>query len=117
MIMLSERIDDPAPGQQSLGVLDVSVGRNAFGSQVDSAEVRLPWLTPAGDEVVIDTAFIRAPIVTGTGEGVQVTARHEGKIVGVRSGNLIGISFHPEVTGDTTVHEELLALAREVKGK
>ena len=72
---------------------------------------------PAGDEVVIDTAFIRAPIVTGTGEGVQVTARHEGKIVGVRSGNLIGISFHPEVTGDTTVHEELLALAREVKGR
>lgn len=117
LIMLSKRIDDPAPGQQSLGVLDVSVGRNAFGSQVDSAEVRLPWLTPAGDEVVIDTAFIRAPIVTGTGEGVQVTARHEGKIVGVRSGNLIGISFHPEVTGDTTVHEELLALAREVKGK
>ena len=93
------------------------MGRNAFGSQVDSAEVRLPWLTPAGDEVVIDTAFIRAPIVTGTGEGVQVTARHEGKIVGVRSGNLIGISFHPEVTGDTTVHEELLALAHEVKGK
>ena len=117
LIMLSKRIDDPAPGQQSLGVLDVSVGRNAFGSQVDSAEVRLPWLTPAGDEVVIDTAFIRAPIVTGTGEGVQVTARHEGKIVGVRSGNLIGISFHPEVTGDTTVHEELLALAHEVKGK
>ena len=78
--------------------------------------MRLPWLTPAGDEVVIDTAFIRAPIVTGTGEGVQVTARHEGKIVGVRSDNLIGISFHPEVTGDTTVHEELLALAREVKG-
>ena len=67
LIMLSKRIDDPAPGQQSLGVLDVSVGRNAFGSQVDSAEVRLPWLTPAGDEVVIDTAFIRAPIVTGTG--------------------------------------------------
>ena len=117
LIMLSKRIEDPAPGQQSLGVLDVSVGRNAFGSQVDSAEVRLPWLTPAGDEVVIDTAFIRAPIVTGTGEGVQVTARHEGKIVGVRSGNLIGISFHPEVTGDTTVHEELLALAHEVKGK
>ena len=112
LIMLSTVIDDPAPGQQSLGVLDVSVGRNAFGSQVDSAQVHLPWLTPSGKEVVIDTAFIRAPIVTRAGEGVQVVAHHEGKIVGVRAGNIIGISFHPEVTGDTTVHEELLSLIR-----
>ena len=112
LIMLSTVIDDPAPGQQSLGVLDVSVGRNAFGSQVDSAQVHLPWLTPSGEEVVIDTAFIRAPIVTHAGEGVQVVAHHEGKIVGVRAGNIIGISFHPEVTGDTTVHEELLSLIR-----
>lgn len=112
LIMLSTTIDDPAPGQQSLGVLDVSVGRNAFGSQVDSAQVHLPWLTPSGKEIVIDTAFIRAPIVTRAGEGVQVVAHHEGKIVGVRAGNIIGISFHPEVTGDTTVHEELLSLIR-----
>mgnify|MGYP002755567991 FL=1 len=112
LIMLSTVIDDPAPGQQSLGVLDVSVGRNAFGSQVDSAQVHLPWLTPSGEEVVIDTAFIRAPIVTRAGEGVQVVAHYEGKIVGVRAGNIIGISFHPEVTGDTTVHEELLSLIR-----
>ena len=112
LIMLSTVIDDPAPGQQSLGVLDVSVGRNAFGSQVDSAQVHLPWLTPSGEEVVIDTAFIRAPIVTRAGEGVQVVAHHEDKIVGVRAGNIIGISFHPEVTGDTTVHEELLSLIR-----
>ena len=112
LIMLSTVIDDPAPGQQSLGVLDVSVGRNAFGSQVDSAQVHLPWLTPSGEDVVIDTAFIRAPIVTRADEGVQVVAHHEGKIVGVRAGNIIGISFHPEVTGDTTVHEELLSLIR-----
>ena len=112
LIMLSTVIDDPAPGQQSLGVLDVSVRRNAFGSQVDSAQVHLPWLTPSGEEVVIDTAFIRAPIVTRAGEGVQVVAHHEDKIVGVRAGNIIGISFHPEVTGDTTVHEELLSLIR-----
>lgn len=112
LIMLSTVIDDPAPGQQSLGVLDVSVGRNAFGSQVDSAQVHLPWLTPSGEEVVIDTAFIRAPIVTRAGEGVQVVAHYEDKIVGVHAGNIIGISFHPEVTGDTTVHEELLSLIR-----
>ena len=110
LIMLSATIEDPAPGQQSLGVLDVAVGRNAFGPQVDSAQVFLPWITPAGDEVTIDTAFIRAPIVTVPGENVQVVARHEGKIVGVRSGKIIGISFHPELTGDTTVHEELLSL-------
>lgn len=110
LIMLASAIDDPAPGQQCLGVLDVSVERNAFGSQVDSARVQLPWLTPGGDEVSIDTAFIRAPVVSRAGEGVQVTARHEGKIVGVRTGKIIGISFHPELTDDTTVHQELLEL-------
>lgn len=110
LIMLATTIEDPAPGQQSLGILNVAVGRNAFGSQVDSAEVTLPWTTPTGEQVNIDTAFIRAPIVTAAGEGVSIAARHDGKIVGVRAGNIIGISFHPEVTGDTTVHRELLGL-------
>ncbi|QNV38772.1 pyridoxal 5'-phosphate synthase glutaminase subunit PdxT [Rothia terrae] len=111
LIMLAREIDDPAPGQQSLGVLDISVGRNAFGSQVDSAEALLEWRTPAGEVLPVKTAFIRAPRVSSVGEGVEVTARYHGEIVGVRQGNIIGISFHPELTGDTTVHEELLGLA------
>ncbi|MDO4917980.1 pyridoxal 5'-phosphate synthase glutaminase subunit PdxT [Kocuria sp.] len=112
LIMLSREIEDPAPGQQSLGVLDVSVNRNAFGSQVASAEVDLEWLGPAGDVVgpgdVLRAAFIRAPEVTRTGDGVEVLARHRGSVVAVRQGSVLGISFHPELMGDTTLHRLLL---------
>lgn len=110
LIMLAREIDDPAPGQQSLGVLDVSVGRNAFGSQVESAETVLDWTGVAGEVRPVKAAFIRAPRISGVGEGVTVTARYRGEVVGVRQGKVLGISFHPELTGDTAVHEELLAL-------
>lgn len=116
LIMLSSEIEDPAPGQQSLGVLDVSVNRNAFGSQVASAEVELAWEGPASDVVapgdVVRAAFIRAPEVTRAGEGVEILARHRGAVVAVRQGNVLGISFHPELTGDTTLHRLLLASVR-----
>ncbi|WP_430750994.1 pyridoxal 5'-phosphate synthase glutaminase subunit PdxT [Kocuria rhizophila] len=112
LIMLSSGIEDPAPGQQSLGVLDVSVNRNAFGSQVASAEVDLPWLGPPSDVVNpgdhLKAAFIRAPEVTRTGEGVEVLARHGDAVVAVRQGSILGISFHPELMGDTTLHRLLL---------
>lgn len=124
LIMLAARIEDPAPGQQSLGVLDVAVARNAFGSQVDSAEVSLEWAgsRSAHDHVdanvdaasdpsyAVRAAFIRAPAVTRVGDGVKVLARYQDSVVAVRQGNVLGISFHPELTGDTTVHEELLWL-------
>ncbi|WP_197408486.1 pyridoxal 5'-phosphate synthase glutaminase subunit PdxT [Kocuria rhizophila] len=112
LIMLSSEIEDPAPGQQSLGVLDVSVNRNAFGSQVASAEVELAWEGPASGVVapgdVVRAAFIRAPEVTRAGDGVEVLARHRGAVVAVRQGSVLGISFHPELTGDTTLHRMLL---------
>ena len=112
LIMLSSGIEDPAPGQQSLGVLDVSVSRNAFGSQVASAEVDLPWLGPPSDVVTpgghLRAAFIRAPEVTRCGEGVEVLAKHGDAVVAVRQGNILGISFHPELMGDTTLHRLLL---------
>lgn len=106
LIMLSSEIDDPAPGQQSLGVLDVSVSRNAFGSQVDSAEVTLAWDDGAD---TVRAAFIRAPEVTRVGESVEVLARCGDAVVAVRQGNVLGISFHPELTGDQTVHKLLLS--------
>lgn len=110
LIMLAREITDPAPGQQSLGVLDVSVDRNAFGSQVASAETILEWDEGAGEVRAVKAAFIRAPRVTRVGEGVHVTARYNGEIVGVRSGNMVGISFHPELCGETAIHEELLRM-------
>ena len=109
LIMLSTTIDDPAPGQQSLGLLDVSVGRNAFGSQVASAETTLDWQDGATSRPV-KAAFLRAPRISSTGDDVTVTARYRGEIVGVRQGKIIGISFHPELTDDTSIHEELLNL-------
>ncbi|RLY95118.1 pyridoxal 5'-phosphate synthase glutaminase subunit PdxT [Kocuria tytonicola] len=116
LIMLATQIEDPAPGQQSLGVLDVSVNRNAFGSQVASAEVDLAWLGPASGVVGpgdhLKAAFIRAPEVTRAGDGVEVLARHRGAVVAVRQDNVLGISFHPELMGDTTLHRLLLDSAR-----
>ena len=121
LILLAREIEDPAAGQQTLGLLDVTVRRNAFGSQVDSAETELTWgttgadgagqLTGAGGQVPVKAAFIRAPIVTRVGADVTVLARHAGQVVGVQQSHLLGISFHPELTGDTTVHRALLDLA------
>lgn len=104
LVLLATDVEDPAPGQQSLGALDVTVRRNAFGSQVASAEVVMP--TTLGD---VRAAFIRAPEITRVGAGVEVLARHAGAIVAVRAGTVMGVSFHPELTGDPTFHRELLA--------
>ncbi|GAB2537124.1 pyridoxal 5'-phosphate synthase glutaminase subunit PdxT [Brachybacterium huguangmaarense] len=113
LILLAETVVDPAPDQQSLGALPVTVRRNAFGRQVDSSEEEIA--TTLGP---VRAAFIRAPQVVEAGEGVEVIARRGGDvedpsapIVGVRAGSLLGISFHPELTGDPTIHRALLALA------
>ena len=104
LVLLAQRVLDPAPGQQSLGVLDVTVQRNAFGPQVDSAEIDLN--TAYG---LARVAFIRAPLVTEIRAGVKVLARHSGGVVGVRQGRVTGVSFHPELTGETLFHRRLLA--------
>jgi 5'-phosphate synthase pdxT subunit len=105
LIMLGN-IEDPASGQKSFGGLDVSVKRNAFGNQNDSFEADLNF---AGLETPVHAAFIRAPIVTGVGDGVEILSRlDDGRIVGVKQGKCIGISFHPEVTGETRIHKLLI---------
>lgn len=112
LVLLAGEVADPAPAQQSLDVLDVTVRRNAFGPQVSSEEVMLP--TALGD---VRAAFIRAPEITRTGPGVEVLARHQGAVVAVMSGATIGISFHPELTGDPTFHRALLATAAARSGR
>lgn len=106
LILLARQVLDPAPGQQSLGVLDVAVRRNAFGSQVDSAEIDLE--TTDGP---VRVAFIRAPEVVSVGPGVGVLARRGQAVVGVRSGEVTGLAFHPELTGEARFHRRLLAAA------
>lgn len=103
LILLANEVVDPAPGQGSLGVLDVAVQRNAFGSQVDSAEVSLD--TTLGPATV---AFIRAPAVTRVGEGVEALATRGDAVVAVRQGAITGIAFHPELTGEPLFHAALL---------
>jgi 5'-phosphate synthase pdxT subunit len=88
--------------------LDVTVSRNAFGSQTDSFETELRF---DGIENLIAVAFIRAPVVTRVGSQVKVLAQlPDERVVAVRQGNLLGISFHPEVTGVTGVHEYFLEM-------
>lgn len=102
LIMLASEILDKTDDQQPFGGLDVSVRRNAFGNQLDSFETDLAF---AGVEGQVHAAFIRAPIVERVGPAVQVTSKlADGRIVGVRQGNVMGISFHPEVTGETRIH-------------
>ncbi|WP_431218124.1 pyridoxal 5'-phosphate synthase glutaminase subunit PdxT [Leifsonia xyli] len=112
LIMLADRILDGIEGQQSLGGLDVAVRRNAFGSQVDSFETDLD--VPAVGDEPMHAVFIRAPIVESIGEKATALAQVEdGRVVAVEQGNLIGTSFHPEITGDTRFHEYFLTKVRD----
>lgn len=115
MIMLADRIEDGLDGQETLGGLDVTVRRNAFGRQVDSFETELefePFAAP------VHAVFIRAPWVEEAGPEVQVLARvptgrdAAGAIVAVQQGPLLATSFHPEVAQDDRIHRYFLELVR-----
>ena len=113
MIMLADRIADARPDQQTLGGLDITVRRNAFGRQVDSFEEDLHIRAIGG--APMRAVFIRAPWVEEVGQGVEVLARVEdgpaaGRIVAVRQGHLLATSFHPEVSGDHRVHQLFVEL-------
>lgn len=88
--------------ESHLAVMDVVVARNSYGRQVDSFEVKLdiPEIGPA-----IPAVFIRAPHIVSVGEGVEVLAENDGKIVLAKDGHLLGCSFHPELTEDTRILE------------
>lgn len=116
LIMLADRVLDGIAGQQSLGGLDVSVRRNAFGSQVDSFETDLEIPAVGGEPM--HAVFIRAPIVEEVGPKATALARvDDGRVVAVEQGNLLGTSFHPEITGDTRFHEYFLAKVRDAGEK
>ena len=88
--------------QRTLGLIDVSVRRNAFGRQTASAEV--PLEIPALGSEPFPAVFIRAPWVERAGACVEIVATYAGHGVFVRQGNVMGTSFHPELTGDRRVH-------------
>lgn len=108
MILLADRVLDGRPDQQTLGGIDITVRRNAFGRQVDSFEEDLKFEGLHGDP--LRAVFIRAPWVEEHGDDVEVLARVEngpaaGRVVAVRQGALMATSFHPEISGDHRVHE------------
>jgi 5'-phosphate synthase pdxT subunit len=107
MIMLADRLADGVAGQQTIGGIDMTVRRNAFGRQVDSFEhdIALDGLGP--DAAPLRAVFIRAPWVEQVGEDVEVlgTEQRTGRIVAVRQGHLLATAFHPELTPDRRIHE------------
>lgn len=112
LIMVADRIEDAIAGQENFGGLDVTVRRNAFGAQVDSFETSLTVEGVAGP--ALDVAFIRAPEVTAVGPGARVIASlADGRVVGVRGGNIIGVAFHPEITGEDRIHRMFLELVAQ----
>jgi len=115
MILLADRVLDGTADQVSVGGIDMTVRRNAFGRQVDSFEADLGW-QPDGS--TFHAVFIRAPWVEAAGAGVEplasVTAGDAaGRIVAVRQGPLMATAFHPELTGDPRVHELFVNTVRE----
>ena len=113
MIMLAARLADPASGQETLGAIDMTVRRNAFGRQVDSFERDLEIEALGGPSY--RAVFIRAPWVEQTGDGVEVLATEPatGRIVAVRQGPALATAFHPELTPDRRIHELFVDMVRE----
>lgn len=111
LIMLADTVEDAIAGQRSFGGLDVSVRRNAFGNQNDSFETDLD--IPELGEPAVHAVFIRAPVVSAVGERATVLAElADGRVVAVEQGNLLGTSFHPEVTGEHRFHARFLERVR-----
>jgi 5'-phosphate synthase pdxT subunit len=107
LILLAHDLADGTLDQETFGGLDVTVRRNAFGAQVDSFETRLSMPSVSPDS--IEATFIRAPTIERCGPGVQVLATlPDGTIVAAQQGNVIGISFHPEMSGETRIHQYFL---------
>ena len=120
MIMLAKRAYDRVVGetkQQLLSNLDIVVERNAFGRQEDSfeAELSIPILDKNNNS--FRGVFIRAPIVTEVGVAVDIIAKFNNRIVGVRQGNVIGTSFHPELSGDDRIHRQFIKTVLDYKRK
>jgi len=114
LIMLADTVLDGIAGQQSIGGLDISVRRNAFGSQAESFETELH--VPVLGAPPVHAVFIRAPVVEVVGPRATALARlADGRCVAVQQGNLLGTSFHPEITGEHRFHEHFLRMVSDAK--
>jgi 5'-phosphate synthase pdxT subunit len=110
-ILLATEVENPA--QKGLGAMDITVRRNAYGRQIDSTIVSGPIKLPGGP---IEQVYIRAPRIERTGPGVEVLAERDGHPVLVRQGRKMAATFHPELSGDTRVHQAFLKLLQNGEG-
>jgi 5'-phosphate synthase pdxT subunit len=106
-ILLATEVRDPA--QDSLGLLDMTVLRNAYGRQIASEVASGPSTL---NKVPLEMVFIRAPVIERIGPGVNVLAEYAGKPALVQKDRIMAATFHPELTDDTTVHERFVSMAR-----
>jgi 5'-phosphate synthase pdxT subunit len=110
IILLASKIENPS--EEGLNRLDITISRNAYGSQINSftADGRLL----IGNKP-IEMVFIRAPRIMEIGNDVEIIATLHGEPVGIRQGNIIGLTFHPELADDISVYEEFFALKKTAK--
>jgi 5'-phosphate synthase pdxT subunit len=106
-ILLASEVSHPE--QESLNLLDIGVQRNGYGRQLDSRVVRVSPEAGSLSGKDFEAVFIRAPIIRRVGEGARVLARYNGDPVLVEEGKHLVATFHPELTGDTRVHELFLS--------
>ncbi len=107
-ILLAREVRNPA--QRSLGILDATVERNAYGRQIDSSILTAETSLPGGP---LEMVFIRAPRIVTTGDSVEVLARREGFPVLVRQGTTMAATFHPELSGDRRVHKAFVDIVAQ----
>lgn len=110
LILMASDLVGAEDAPHRLGVLDVSVRRNAYGRQVDSFEAAIDV---AGIDRPVQVAFIRAPTIERIGDGVEVLAEWEDRPVLVRQNHMVASSFHPEITGETAIHRAFVAIASQ----
>jgi 5'-phosphate synthase pdxT subunit len=106
LILLAATVLGGRPDQQGFGLLDLVVARNGYGRQVDSFEAAIPVAALSGGP--FPAVFIRAPVVTSTGKGVEVLATVDDDPVLVRQGRILAATFHPELSGDLRIHQLFL---------
>lgn len=119
LILLADRVNNEGAlaGFDRVTGLDITVDRNAYGSQLDSFEADVEYVLPtsgsgeAGSQRTGQVAFIRAPRITAVGQAAVPVAWHDGEVVAIEQDRLIGATFHPEITGANFLHERLLELA------
>ena len=112
LIMLADRITDGRPDQQTIGGLDITAQRNAFGRQVDSFEIDIKIADIGQPD--FHAVFIRAPLVTQVGSSVKVfaTLPNSEQVVAVRQDHLLATSFHPEIVPDFRIHKYFLEMVK-----